>query len=69
MLAKRAGLDADRCVQRVTYESLGRAARRPLQGGLKCEKAINALGLTFKPLTESLFPFTKVDPQRTLPTN
>lgn len=54
MLAKRAGLDANRCVQRVAYESLGRTARRPLRSGLNCEKATSALGLTFRSLGESI---------------
>lgn len=54
MLAKRAGLDTDQCIQRVAYESLGRAAKRPLQGGLNCEKAIGDLGLTFRLLDDSL---------------
>lgn len=54
MLAKRAGLDADRCIQRVPYVTLGRAARRPLQGGLNCEKAVRELGLTFRSLAESV---------------
>jgi dTDP-4-dehydrorhamnose reductase len=52
ILAARARLDADRCVQRVAYETLGRAARRPLQGGLNCEKAIGGLGLTFSSLED-----------------
>lgn len=54
LLAKHAGLDADRCIQRVAYETLGRAAKRPLRGGLNCEKANRELGLTFRVLGESV---------------
>lgn len=54
MLAMHAGLDADRCIQRVAYESLGRAANRPLRGGLSCERAVSAVGLTFRTMEESI---------------
>lgn len=67
MLAKHARLDADHCVQRDAYESLGRTAKRPLRGGLNCEKAIRELGLKFRSLAESVSRFIQIERQGDAP--
>lgn len=54
LLADNARLNSEQWVQGVAYKALKRAATRPLQGGLKCDKAIASLGLTFRPLEESV---------------
>jgi dTDP-4-dehydrorhamnose reductase len=53
MLARLAAADPSR-IERINYDSLHRAARRPLRGGLKTEKASRDLTLTYRPLKESL---------------
>jgi len=63
LIAESAGIDTS-SVKKVKYASLHRDAPRPLNGGLKVEKAIRDLGITFRPLAESVKLFinrTKLD--------
>ncbi len=53
LMARSAGIDSSH-VQKVKFSSLKRDAARPLNGGLKVEKAMRELGITFRPLVESV---------------
>lgn len=58
LMAESAGIDSS-YVQKVKYGSLARDAARPLNGGLKVEKAMRKLGITFRPLAASIQLFLK----------
>lgn len=53
MLAEGAGIDSS-LVRQVKYESLNRDAARPLKGGLKSVWAARDLGISFRPIAESV---------------
>jgi dTDP-4-dehydrorhamnose reductase len=56
LMAESAGIDSSH-VQKVKYGSLARDAARPLNGGLKVERAMRKLGITFRPLAASVKKF------------
>jgi dTDP-4-dehydrorhamnose reductase len=58
MMAELAGIDPA-CVEPVSYESLHRPAARPLRGGLKTDKATEALAIWWRPLRESVSAFLR----------
>lgn len=56
LIAEQAGLDQS-AVKRVKYGTLNRDAVRPLNGGLRVDKAARGLALRFRPLAESVRHF------------
>lgn len=53
LIARCAGIDMSH-VGKVNYDSLSRDAARPLKGGLKVTKSQDRLGISFRPLAESV---------------